>query len=115
MDYAHLNLNDNPFTATPITGRPIWCGMQRLKADLERRVQISLKTSPSSIVLNWGHYGSGKTHAAKYFTSEITLKEVAATAALPNPPLAFYIGFPRVDRGAAFNLTSSINVELHIY
>lgn len=108
MDYAKLNLKDNPFGATPLTGRPIWCGMQGLKADLERRIQISLKTSPSSIVLNWGHYGSGKTHAAKFFTSEQTLGELSAAAGLAEPPLAFYVGFPRVDRGAAFNLTSSI-------
>jgi hypothetical protein len=108
MDYNKLNLKDNPFTSTPVTSRPIWCGMQQLKADLERRLEISLKTSPSSIVLNWGHYGSGKTHAARYFTSEITLREVADAAGLHEPPLAFYIGFPRVDKGATFNLTSSI-------
>jgi hypothetical protein len=108
MDYAQLNLKDNPFAATPATGRPIWCGMQQLKSDLERRIEISLKTSPSSIVLNWGHYGSGKTHAAKYFTSDQTLQELSASAGSATPPLAFYIGFPRVDRGAVFNLTSSI-------
>lgn len=108
MDYAKLNLKDNPFTATPVTGRPIWCGMQQLKAELTRRLEISLKTSPSSIVLNWGHYGSGKTHAARYFTSEQTLQEMQTAAKLETPPLAFYIGFPRVDKGSAFNLTSSI-------
>lgn len=108
MDYAKLNLKDNPFTATPDTGRPIWCGMTQLKSELERRLEISLKTSPSSIVLNWGHYGSGKTHAARYFTSEQTLQEVSTRAGLEEPPLAFYIGFPRVDKGAVFNLTSSI-------
>src|SRR5882672_8003226 len=108
MDYAKLNLKDNPFTATPATGRPIWCGMPQLKSELERRLEISLKTSPSSIVLNWGHYGSGKTHAARYFTSEQTLQEISASAGLAEPPLAFYIGFPRVDKGAVFNLTSSI-------
>jgi len=108
MDYSKLNLADNPFTATPISGRPVWCGMQKLKADLERRLQISLRTSPSSIILNWGNYGSGKTHAAKFFTSDLTLQDAMAAAGLPAPPLAFYIGFPRVDRGAAFNLTSSI-------
>jgi hypothetical protein len=108
MDYAKLNLKDNPFTSTPATGRPIWCGMQQLKADLGRRIEISLKTSPSSIVLNWGHYGSGKTHAARYFTSEATLQEITTAAGIEEPPLAFYIGFPRVDKGATFNLTSSI-------
>ncbi len=108
MDYAKLNLKDNPFTATPVTGRPIWCGMQQLKTELTRRLEISLKTSPSSIVLNWGHYGSGKTHAARYFTSEQTLQELRKAAGLEEPPLAFYIGFPRVDKGSTFNLTSSI-------
>lgn len=108
MNYSKLNLTDNPFSATPATGRPVWCGMQGLKVELERRLTISLKTSPSAIVLNWGHYGSGKTHAAKYFTSEETLQELTATAQQDIMPLAIYVGFPRVDRGAAFNLTSSI-------
>src|SRR5438552_17137164 len=107
MDYAKLNLRDNPFSATPVTGRPIWCGMERLKSELERRVEISLKTSPPSLILNWGHYGSGKTHAAKYFTSDETLTHLAQTWGM-RAPLAFYINFPRVDRGAVFNLTSSI-------
>jgi len=82
--------------------------MEQLKRELERRIEISLRTSPSAVVLNWGHYGSGKTHAAKYFTSDETLGEFKKTIGLPEPPLAFYVGFPRVDRGVSFNLTSSI-------
>jgi len=108
MDYQKLNLNDNPFASTPTTGRPIWCGMPQLKSVLERRLEISLKTSPTSLVLNWGHYGSGKTHAAKYFASEESLKQIALACGVAEPPLAFYVNFPRVDRGAVFNLTSSI-------
>ena len=108
MDYKKLNLNDNPFASTPTTGRPIWCGMAKLKSELERRLEISLRTSPTSLVLNWGHYGSGKTHAAKYFTSEESLGQIAAACGVTEPPLAFYVSFPRVDRGAVFNLTSSI-------
>jgi hypothetical protein len=108
MDYQKLNLSDNPFTSTPTTDRPAWCGMSQLKTELERRLEISLRTSPSSLVLNWGHYGSGKTHAAKYFTSQESLIQLAEKCGSASPPLAFYINFPRVDRGAVFNLTSSI-------
>jgi hypothetical protein len=107
MDYEKLNLSDNPFASTPTAERPVWCGMSTLKAQLERRLEVSLKTSPTSLILNWGHYGSGKTHAAKYFTSDETLTQLAQIWGM-RAPLAFYINFPRVDRGAVFNLTSSI-------
>lgn len=90
--------------------------MTQLKEQLERRISISLKTSPSAIILNWGHYGSGKTHAAKYFTHPETLAALTALAGLHTSPLplAFYVGFPRVDKGAAFNLTSSIIGQLGV-
>lgn len=107
MNYEKLNLSDNPFASTPTAERPVWCGMATLKTELERRLEVSLRTSPTSLILNWGHYGSGKTHAAKYFTSDQTLGPLAREWNM-KPPLAFYINFPRVDRGAIFNLTSSI-------
>jgi len=83
--------------------------MPELKAELEKRLTIALKTSPSSLIINWGHYGSGKTHAAKYFTSDETVAQLTRSSGAGGaPPLPFYISFPRVDRGAVFNLTSSI-------
>src|SRR5579863_702768 len=109
MNYEKLNLRDNPFSSTPTTERPVWCGMPALKAELEKRLLIALKTSPSSLIVNWGHYGSGKTHAARYFTSRETIGQISQTAGVQDrPPLALLISFPRVERGAAFHLTSSI-------
>jgi hypothetical protein len=109
MNYEKLNLRDNPFSATPSTGRPIWCGMPALKMDLEKRLSIALKTSPSALTINWGHYGSGKTHAAKYFTSPETIEQLGQAAGVADHlPLALYVSFPRVEKGAIFNITSSI-------
>lgn len=109
MNYEKLNLRDNPFSSTPDTGRPVWCGMPQVKAELEKRLLIALKTSPSALTINWGHYGSGKTHAARYFTSGETIKQLGEAAGTQDYlPLALYISFPRVDKGAAFHLTSSI-------
>jgi Cdc6-like AAA superfamily ATPase len=108
VDYSKLNLKDNPFMATPGNGNQVWCGMVELKHQLEQRIETSLKTSPSALIINWGHYGSGKTHAARFFTDEANLNALANKANAVTAPLAFYVSFPRVDRGAASNLTSMI-------
>ena len=45
----------------------IWAGMSSLRKQLDE-LFTEAKTSPSSqVVLNWGAYGSGKSHAAIYF------------------------------------------------
>ncbi|MEM2126124.1 MAG: hypothetical protein QXQ53_06995 [Candidatus Methanosuratincola sp.] len=62
-------LKQNPFMDVP-PRRPeeaIWAGMTSLKKELEDLFVESLTTPTSQVVLNWGAYGSGKTHAAMYF------------------------------------------------
>jgi len=62
-------LRQNPFPGTP-PKKPedaVWAGLPRLKAQLEALFVEALTTSMTQVVLNWGAYGSGKTHAAIYF------------------------------------------------
>jgi len=55
----------------------IWAGMHGVKAQLEKRIRIAMRTSASRIIINWGAYGSGKTHAATYFTRTDRLKKIS--------------------------------------
>lgn len=100
-------LKDNPFSATPIFDEIIWAGMNKLKKEIERRIELSIKTSPSALILNFGDYGSGKTHAARYFTSKLVLKELTKRLGI-SQPLALHLNLPRVASGCPNELTISI-------
>jgi len=78
MNYESLGLTGNPFRLTPPLDPKeiIWAGMQDIKDKLEKRIKISLRTQPSRIIINWGSYGSGKTHAALYFSKTDRLREL---------------------------------------
>jgi len=73
------NLKVNPFRSTPAIeeGEIIWAGFKELKNKIEGRLKRSLKIPNSSIVLNWGEYGSGKTHAARYFSKQKVLSDIS--------------------------------------
>ncbi|TXD53926.1 hypothetical protein [Polaribacter sp. IC063] len=79
MELSDLNLKENPFRIGPSLNPKdlVWAGFQELKAKIEHRLKFSMKTSPSRIVLNWGRYGSGKTHAANFFTKTSRVKELS--------------------------------------
>lgn len=70
MEFADYNLMNNPFRISPSMNPDelIWVGMNKLKKKLDDRINLSLKTTPSNVIINWGMYGSGKTHAANYYT-----------------------------------------------
>jgi len=70
MEFEKYNLKDNPFRVGPEVdpSKLIWVGRTNLKEKIEQRINYGIKTSPSRLVLNWGSYGSGKTHAANFFT-----------------------------------------------
>lgn len=78
MNYETLGLEGNPFRLTPPLDPKdiIWAGMKEVKSKLEKRIQIALATQPSKIIINWGSYGSGKTHAALYFSKTNRLEEL---------------------------------------
>ena len=69
--YTQFNLNSNPFCLTLAFSSDvlIWAGFPELKKRIENRILKAIKIPNSSLILNWGDYGSGKTHAARYFTN----------------------------------------------
>ena len=79
MTYEILGLKENPFRLTPPLDQKdiVWAGMGEVKKNIEKRIQIAMKTHPSRIVLNWGSYGSGKTHAALYFSKTDRLQQLS--------------------------------------
>lgn len=74
-----FRLKDNPFTTTaPGVERPIvWAGRATLRQNLVETIEASLITSPSRIIMNWGEWGAGKTHAMKYFSQEEKLETIS--------------------------------------
>lgn len=70
------NLKNNPFRISPSgnANELIWVGMPGLQEKINDRIDSSVKTSPSRLVLNWGKYGSGKTHAANFYTKTDYIK-----------------------------------------
>ncbi|MEQ8470610.1 MAG: hypothetical protein RIC35_05470 [Marinoscillum sp.] len=72
-------LETNPFRITPATSpnELIWAGFTEIREKFELRIKRSIKIQNSSLILNWGEYGSGKTHAARYFNKASVLEEIA--------------------------------------
>lgn len=88
-----FKLRDNPFRMTPAirADEIVWAGFPELKARLKKRIKRSMKLSNSCLILNWGEWGSGKTHAANYFNLEEVLQELSGGLA---PPYSLKITFP---------------------
>jgi len=69
LDWNYVYLKQNPFADTP-PRRPeeaVWASLPRLKKQFEDLFVQALATPATQVVLNWGAWGSGKTHAAMYF------------------------------------------------
>jgi len=73
------NLKNNPFRITPATSSDdlIWAGFPNIKDKFIKRIKRSIRIPNSSLVLNWGEYGSGKTHAARFFSKTDELTQVS--------------------------------------
>lgn len=84
MELSDLKLKENPFRTGPSINPKdlIWAGFPELKKKIEDRLIFSMKTSPSRIVLNWGRYGSGKTHAANFYTKTDRIKVLSEEKAV---------------------------------
>lgn len=86
MAYDTLfNLKTNPFRMTPANNADeiFWAGFPDTKASFEKRIRRSIMIPNSTLVLNWGEYGSGKTHAGRYFGKTSVLTELANGSKLP--------------------------------
>ena len=79
MEFPDYNLKANPFRTVPgmQSDELVWAGFEEVKAKFESRIKRAIKLRNSGIVLNWGEYGSGKTHAAKFFGKKAELDRLA--------------------------------------
>lgn len=87
-------LNLNPFRTTPASNPEeiIWAGFKDVKKKMENRIKRAINVRNSSLVLNWGEYGSGKTHAAKFFQKKDVLANLSAESPLP---YSLLLNFPQ--------------------
>ena len=92
--FDKFKLKTNPFRLTPAINSEelIWAGFPEVKRKIENRIKRSIQIPNSSLILNWGEYGSGKTHAARYFNKTNVLRELSENNPLP---FSLDIGFPK--------------------
>lgn len=109
-----FNLKTNPFRITPAISSDeiIWAGFSSLKEKLERRIKRSIKISNSSLILNWGEYGSGKTHSARYFNKANTLQKLADSVAC-KPPYSLVFTLPK-GKEPVYDIFTSVIDKLDI-
>lgn len=124
MSIEQLKLKSNPFRLTPSIDSKeiIWAGFPTIKAKIENRIKRSISIPNSSLVLNWGEYGSGKTHASRYFNKQDVLEALAGTNTIP---FSINLSFPKskepvkelytqiIDRIDLEELRNWINEKLH--
>lgn len=96
LTFDRFKLKENPFRVVPAINSQelVWAGFSDIKRKFETRILKSLQIPNSAIVLNWGDYGSGKTHAARYFCKESVSQELAGQAG-SKKPLSLMVNFPR--------------------
>jgi hypothetical protein len=97
LDWEKAYLTDNPFVSTPPVSfeeEIVWADMAEYKSTIESILLASLKTTPYTLILNWGPWGSGKTHAAKYFNQKSVLEALSKDAGAPLP-LSITITLPK--------------------
>lgn len=94
---TEYNLENNPFRLTPSNNPEeiIWAGFSDIYEKFEIRIKNSIRISNSTLVLNWGEYGSGKTHASRFFTKSTELERIAALANVPTIPYSFVMPLPK--------------------
>lgn len=97
MELRDLNLKANPFRITPSLDNKnlVWAGFPQTKARFEKRIKRSFGIPNSSLVLNWGEYGSGKTHAARYFSKKDVLDGLCPEGNDQTEVLSLVLNFPK--------------------
>jgi archaellum biogenesis ATPase FlaH len=95
--FENFDLKTNPFRMTPALNSKelIWAGFPLVKNKFENRIKRSIQIPNSSLVLNWGEYGSGKTHAARYFNKKEVLAKIASEAGGNSVPFSVNVNFPK--------------------
>lgn len=107
-------LRTNPFRLTPATNPEelVWAGFKDVKEKFEKRIERSIRIPNSTLVLNWGEYGSGKTHAARYFSKKDILQGLADKAGKPIP-YSMVISLPK-GREPIYSIYIAIIDKLNI-
>lgn len=98
MNLSDLTLKENPFRIGPPLNNStiIWAGFPDLKKKIDDRIKFAMRTSPSRIVINWGRYGSGKTHAANYYSKKRSV-EISEELKL-QPAINIKLVLPRTSK-----------------
>ncbi len=91
-----FNLKANPFRSVPANQAEelVWAGFDEIKGKFEERIKKGIRIPNSGLVLNWGEYGSGKTHAAKFFGKQSVLEKLASESK-GSKPLYIYLTLPK--------------------
>lgn len=110
MSFERFQLRENPFRMTPALSAKeiIWAGFPEIKAKFETRIKRSMKIPNSSLVLNWGEYGSGKTHALRYFAKDSVLLDLSASTG-EKRPVFIYINLSKGKNPAQETFISIID------
>lgn len=105
------NLKVNPFRTVPAIRceEIVWAGFEDIKKRFESRIARIVNLPNSVIALNWGEYGSGKTHAARYFSKEDVLKRICKVE--DTAPLSLVVSFPS-NKNIVKELFTSITDKL---
>lgn len=109
-----FKLKTNPFRLTPATdpGELVWAGFKDVKEKFRKRIERSIRIPNSTLVLNWGEYGSGKTHAARYFNKKDVLETLAGEVGKPIP-YSIVISLPK-GKEPIYSIYISIIDKLNI-
>lgn len=107
-------LKTNPFRLTPATNPDelVWAGFDEIKQKFEKRIERSIRIPNSTLVLNWGEYGSGKTHAARYFSKSNILQDIAKKSN-SSEPYSTVISLPK-GKEPIFSIYISIIDKLNV-
>lgn len=110
----NYNLRVNPFRTVPAirSEEIVWAGFKDIKKRFERRIARIVNLPNSVIALNWGEYGSGKTHAARYFSKEDVLKTICNVK--NTAPLSLVVNFPS-NKNTIKELFTSLVDKLDFY
>jgi len=82
IEWRSVGLRLNPFPElTPQTdpGQIVWAGMPKIKTQFEDVFYEALNSRKKQVVLNYGPYGGGKTHAAMYFSDTARLQKLMSS------------------------------------
>ncbi len=107
-------LKTNPFRITPATSSEdlVWAGFSETKEKFEKRIKRSIRIPNSSLVLNWGEYGSGKTHAARFFNKQSELKSLSDSLD-SSLPYSMVITLPK-GKDPVYNIYTAVIDKLNI-